>query len=139
MGRGWRWGVLMCNWGLWKASAPIALLHLLCWSLQMPHETAVEQERAGLVPAFSLFSCSQRLSYWKVKAASGLARELRDLGTPLGLKQGSHWSSINPRGYLGGLRELFCLPVQSFLNIHVGIHILLLYVAFHFSFVIVKV
>ncbi|CAN0509257.1 unnamed protein product [Rangifer tarandus platyrhynchus] len=31
----------------------------------MPHETAVEQERAGLVPAFSLFSCSQRLSYWK--------------------------------------------------------------------------
>lgn len=129
----------MCNWGLRKASAPIALLHLLCWSLQMSHETAVEQVWAGLVPAFSLFSCSQRLSYWKVKAASRLARELRDLGTPLGLKQGSHWSSINPRGYLGGLRELFCLPVQSFLNIHVGIHILLLYIAFHFSFVIVKV
>lgn len=72
-----------------------------------------------------------------MKAASRLARELRDLGTPLGLKQGR--SSINPRGYLGGLRELFCLPVQSFLNIHVGIHILLLYIAFHFSFVIVKV
>lgn len=36
---------------------------------QVPHETAVEQERAALVPAFSFFSCSQR--------AEGKARRTR--------------------------------------------------------------
>ncbi|KAI4577256.1 hypothetical protein MJG53_005059 [Ovis ammon polii x Ovis aries] len=38
---------------------PLSSLYRAAWEL-MPHETAVEQERAGLVPAFSFFSCSQR-------------------------------------------------------------------------------
>ncbi|KAG5211474.1 hypothetical protein JEQ12_013903 [Ovis aries] len=40
---------------------PLSSLYRAAWEL-MPHETAVEQERAGLVPAFSFFSCSQRAS-----------------------------------------------------------------------------
>ncbi|XDB55259.1 hypothetical protein AB1E18_008728 [Capra hircus] len=38
---------------------PLSSLYRAAWEL-MPHETAVERERAGLVPAFSFFSCSQR-------------------------------------------------------------------------------
>ncbi|XP_060268103.1 cytosolic purine 5'-nucleotidase-like [Ovis aries] len=38
---------------------PLSSLYRAAWEL-MPHETAVEQERAGLVPTFSFFSCSQR-------------------------------------------------------------------------------
>ena len=134
-------GGCLCITGDSRKASPLAeLLHLLLhWSLQMPHESAAEPEWANLGPASHLLSCSQRVSCWEVGGATWLAQELSDLGATPGLERGSQWSSINPSGHLGDLQELFCLQLQSFLSIYIEIHIILLYIAFHFSYVIVRV